>query len=136
LFGLRTAFLDLMQRPENFSLFVLLILAGVVVMAAAAITAHICARRVILRSRYLALKVCVPPLLLLSIIALFVRWPVVLSNFYSSSYGYQLQPGEPPGPLGSAGDFITVLLWLLGMACLIGYGLYVLFLFFRLWLSD
>jgi hypothetical protein len=125
-----------MQRPENFSLFALLIFAGVVVMVAAAIAFHICARRVILRSRYLALKVCVPPLLMLLVIVLFVRGPVALSNFYSSSYGYQLQPGEPSGPLGGVGDFITVLLWLLGMALLIGYGLYVLFLFFRLWLSD
>jgi hypothetical protein len=73
------------------------------------IACHLWARRIILRSRYLALKICVPPLLMLLVVALFVIITATFSGFYSTSYGYQLQPGEPSGPLGTMGDLIGVL---------------------------
>jgi hypothetical protein len=125
-----------MQRPENATLFLVLLFGGGVLMVAVGITCHLWARGFILRSRYLALKICAPPLLMLLVIALFVIIPITLSGLYSSSYGYQLQPGEPSGPLGTTGDLVGVLLLLLGFALLFGYALFLAFLFFRLWLSD
>jgi hypothetical protein len=64
---------------------------------------------------------------------------LALAGFYQSSYGYQLQPGEPSGPLGTMGDLIGVLLLLFGFLLLLGYALvlfvYGTFRFFR-WLGE
>ena len=116
-----------MQKPENATLFLVLLFAGAVLMLAIGITCHLWSRRIILRGRYLALKICVPPLLMLLVIALFVIIPVTLSGFYSSSYGYQLQPGEPSGPLGTTGELIGVLPLLFGCAVLFCYALFLAF---------
>src|SRR6266436_6541251 len=130
-----------MQRPENYGLLAMLIFAGGVLMLAIAIAGHVWGRRIVLHGRYLALRVCVPPLLILLVIALFFIIPAGLASFYQSSYGYQLQPGEASGPLGdtNTGDFIVVLLWPFGFVLLFVYGL-VLFAFgvFRLfrWIGE
>jgi hypothetical protein len=128
-----------MQRPENYGLFAMLIFAGGVLMLAIAIACHIWGRRIILHSRYLALRVCAPPLVMLFVITLFVIVPLALAGFYQSSYGYQLQLGEPSGPLGTMGDLIGVLLLLFGFLLLLGYALvlfvYGTFRFYR-WLGE
>jgi hypothetical protein len=125
-----------MQRPENATLFLVLLFAGGGLMVTIGIACHLWARRIILRSRYLALKFCVPPLLMLLVVALFVIITATFSGFYSTSYGYQLQPGEPSGPLGTMGDLIGVLLMLFGFALLLGYLLFLAFLVLRVRLPD
>jgi hypothetical protein len=128
-----------MQRPENYALLGMLIFAGGVVMLAVAIACHICGRRVIRHSRYLALRVCVPALLILLVIGLFAIIPASLADFYQSSYGYQLQPGEASGPMGETGGLIVVLLWPFGFLLLFIYVLvffvYGAFRFFR-WIGE
>jgi hypothetical protein len=121
-----------MQRPENATLFFVLIFGGAVLMVAIGIACHLWARRIIFHGRFLALKICVPPLLTLLVIALFVIITATFSGFYSSSYGYQLQPGEPSGPLGTTGEWVGNLLILFGFALLVGYALYLTFLILRL----
>jgi hypothetical protein len=125
-----------MQRPENATLFLVLLFAGGGLMVTIGIACHLLARRIILRSRYLALKICAPPLLMLLVVALFVIIAVTFSGFYSTSYGYQLQPGEPSGPLGTMGDLIGILLMLFGFALLLGYLLFLAFLVLRVRLPD
>jgi hypothetical protein len=127
-----------MQRPENYGLFWMLIFAGGILMLAIAIACHMGGRRVILHGRYLAFRVCVPPMLILLVMALFVVIPAALANFYKSSYGYQMQPGEAPGPLGdtNTGDFIVVLLWPFGFVLLFVYALAWAVGFFRWLLSS
>jgi hypothetical protein len=127
-----------MQRPENYVLFWMLTFAGGVCMLAVAITFEMWGRRIVLRSHHLALKICVPPLLILSALALFVIVPAVLAAFYDSSYGYQMEPGELPGPLGDTGmgSFIVVMLWPFGIILLFLYALILAFQFFRWLLSD
>lgn len=55
------------------------------------------------------------------------------------AYGYQLQPDETAGPMGSTGGIIVLLLWPVGFVLLLLYGLvllsYGIFRFFR-WLGE
>jgi hypothetical protein len=112
-----------MQRPDNYPLLAVLILAGGVVMLAIAIACHFWGRRIVLHGGHLVLRVGAPPLLILLVIALFFVIPAGLAGFYQSSYGYQLQPGEAPGPMGDTGVIIVVLLWPFGFVLLLVYGL-------------
>jgi hypothetical protein len=123
-----------MQRPENYGFLVLLILIGIILMLAVGITGHLWARRVILRGRYLVLKIAVPPLLLGLVTVFFVVVAGGFTALYESFYGYQMQLGEAYGPLGddgNAGDIIGILLLLFGVLFFAGYALYLIILFLR-----
>jgi hypothetical protein len=123
-----------MQRPENYGFLVLLILIGIILMLAVGITGHQWARRVILRGRYLVLKIAMPPLLFGLVTVFFVVVAAGFTALYQSFYGYQVQPGEAYGPLGddgNAGGIIGILLLLFGVIFFAGYALYLIFLFLR-----
>lgn len=124
-----------MQRPENFSLLFLLLFAGWIFILLSGISSHYFARHVVLKTRFLTLKICVPPALLLLNIVLFIAIPVGIGRYYGSHYGYQLQPGEAPGPMGSPADLFCILLLLFNLVLLCGYALYLASLFF-IWLFD
>ena len=125
-----------MQRPESPTLFVLLLILGFVTMTAVGVACHLLARRIILGASHRALKILVPPILFISVLAVFICLPASLSIFYSARYGYLLLPGEAPGPLEGSGDFIASLLGLPALVALFGYSVYLLIQFFRLWLPD
>jgi len=125
-----------MQRPENYGLLAILFLAAGVLMLAIALAAHVWGRHIVRHGRHRAVRVCVPPVLMLLVVALFIIIPGGFASFYDASYGYQLQPDETPGPMGSTGGFIVLLLWPFGFVMLLVYWLvllsYGIFRFFRL----
>jgi hypothetical protein len=123
-----------MQRPENYSLLILLILASGILMLAVGWVCHALARRVILRSRYRALKICLPPSLMFLVVVLYIVVPAVLIGYYQTSHGYQLQPDEAPGPFAlEAADLALLSLFLFGFILLFCYAVYLMFMltFFR-----
>jgi hypothetical protein len=120
-----------MQKPENYTLFAELLFGGGVLMLAIAVTCHLWTRRIVLRGRYLALKICVPPLLAILVIVLAVLITAFFPAYYSASYGYRLMPGEPSGPLGTTGDTLGVLLMLFGFLLILVYMLFLAFLVLR-----
>jgi hypothetical protein len=122
-----------MQRPDNIPLLISLALAGAIVMAIIGIICHIWVRRIIISGRHLAIRICVPLLLLFLVLILYLAVPVALDTFYQISYGYQLQPGEAPGPLGDSGlsDFVFGPLILFGLVLLFGYAIFLPFLALR-----
>jgi hypothetical protein len=128
-----------MQRPENYGLLAILFFTAGVLMLAVALGGHVWGRHVVRHGRYRAVRICVPPLLMLLVVALFIIIPGSFASFYDASYGYQLQPDETAGPMGSTGGIIVLLLWPFGFVLLLVYGLvllsYGIFRFFR-WLGE
>jgi hypothetical protein len=102
-----------------------LALGAAVVMIVAGMICHALARRIIVSSNHLILKIFVPFLLASLVIVLYVGVPLAIATFYDASYGYQLQPGESPGPLGNSSDLIIMLLLLFGLALLLGYIIFL-----------
>jgi hypothetical protein len=108
---------------------------GWILVLVSGISSHFLLRRIIQKSSLLTLKICVPPALLLLNIVLFLAIPAGIGAYYNDHYGYQLQPGEAPGPMSSESDLLIMLLLLFDLLLLCGYTLYLVSLFFR-WLHG
>lgn len=122
-----------MDRPDNFGLLLLLISSGLIFVLASGVSSHHLARHFILKSRFLVLKFCAPPILLLLNIGLFLLIPLAIIRYYGRHYGYQLQPGEELGPMISVSDLFLMLFLSFDIVLICGYALYLVGVLFR-WL--
>jgi len=120
-----------MQRPDNLGLLFLLVFSGWIFALVSGVSSHYLARQVFLKSRFLTLKICVPPALLLLNVVLFLLVPLIIGQYYDRHYGYQLQPDEAPGPMGSESDMLLMLFLFFDIIVLCGYALYLVGLFFK-----
>jgi hypothetical protein len=125
-----------MLRPDNYGLLMALLFAGWIFGLACVIVSHRLARRLGRSNKPVALKVSVPTVLFLLNVVLLIAIPKSISDYYGSHYGYQLQPGEEPGPLGDPSEYLIMLLVFFNFLLVCGYALYLTGVFFKSLLSG
>jgi len=125
------------QRPDNFDLLYLLVFSGWIFVLVCGTSSHYVLRYVVPKSRFLAVRICVPPTILLLNIAVLLALPCGILLYYQNHYGYQPLQGEAPGPMSSESELLAMSFLLFDLLLLCAYALYLVSLLFkRFWGSS